>query len=421
MKAFLKYFIMSLVSIAAVIAVVYQYDLYVWQQPQKQMWIVNGLLFDGTSDKAIKNPGIVIKDGKIACLGSHCEIPQDTVTIDASGKAIVPGLIDLHGHFFAGKSKQPGQSLPSVIWEQFRFLPDVRRKLIKAGITSYRSLGDVAPAIFDLKQKLSEQDLAGPRLFISGPIFTVKGGHPTQKKGIPKWVIDLITVQSNDAEYVKQQVTALVKQGIDGVKVVYQSHTNEQGVVTMPRMSKKTLQAITDEARKHGLWIAVHTGTPAETVEAISAGITTIEHGVRHGNLIQSKVMQQIVSSDIVYVPTLGREPKGHLNISALSQAGVMLGVGTDMPVETADGYSYHNELSRMVNAGLTDVKALIAATRNGAQALGKLDVLGTIEEQKYADLLIIDGLPWQDISDLKNIELVILSGRIAFDKRAND
>lgn len=421
MKTLFKYIIMSIISIAVVIAVAYQYDLYVWQQPQKQLWVVNGQLFDATSQKAIKNPGILIKDGKIACMGSQCEVPQDTVTIDASGKAIVPGLIDLHGHFFSGKSRDPEQSLPSVIWEQFRYLPEVRRKLIEAGITSYRSLGDVAPAIFDLKQQLKDQDLAGPRLFIAGPIFTVARGHPTQRRGVPSWVIDRMTVQSDDPQYVKQQITELVKQGIDGVKVVYQSKTNEQGVVTMPRMSYKTLQAIIDEAQKHGLWVAAHTGTPAETVEAINAGITTIEHSVRHGNLIQPQLIQQIINNDIVYVPTLGAEPKGHLNIPTLNQAGVTLGVGSDRPVVMADGFSYHNELSRMVDAGLSDVEALIAATRNGAKALGKLAVLGTIEEHKYADLLIVDGLPWQNIEDLKNIEWVILSGRIALDNRVNN
>jgi len=69
-----------------------------------------------------------------------------------------------------------------------------------------------------------------------------------------------------------------------------------------------------------------------------------------------------------------------------------------------------------MVKAGLPDVKALIAATRNGAKALGKSKELGTIEVGKYADILLIDGQPWHDITELKNIDMVILSGRIALD-----
>lgn len=167
-------------------------------------------------------------------------------------------------------------------------------------------------------------------------------------------MLERSTVQSDDPVYVKQQISSLAKQGIDGVKVVYQSYTNEQGVVIMPRISNKTLNAITNEARKHGLWIAVHTGTPEETDKAIAAGITTIEHGIRHGNLIDKKTMQKIVGNNIIYVPTLGKEPQGHLNIAALNQSGVMFGVGTDSPVEMINGNSYRQELSRMVKAATT-------------------------------------------------------------------
>lgn len=416
MKKFFTYFTLSIIIITATFMMAYQHNLYVWENPQQNMWITNGQLFDGTNEQVTNNPGILIKEGKISCIGSTCKIPQEVVYIDATGKSIVPGLIDLHGHIFSAKEEGIQQSIPAIIWDQIRFLPSVRQELISAGITSYRSLGDVMPAIFELKKELNDQNIAGPRVFIAGPIFTIKGGHPT-KRGIPNWVLERMTVQSDDPEYVRQQIVTLAKQGIDGVKVVYQSYTNDQGVVTMPRISSETLHAITSEARKHGLWVAVHTGTHEETDEAITAGITTIEHGIRHGNLIQPKTIQQIVNNNIVYVPTLGREPQGHLNIAALNKSEVMFGVGTDSPVEMINGNSYHNELSRMVNAGVSDVQALIAATRNGAVALGKSDNLGTIEVGKYADILLIDGQPWQDITKLKNVEMVILSGRIALDK----
>jgi imidazolonepropionase-like amidohydrolase len=417
MKKIFIYLSLFVITAASILVISYQNNLYVWDNPQQNIWIVNGELFDGTGEQAIKNPGILIENGKISCIGSACERPKKVIQIDAAGKSIVPGLIDLHGHFFSAKAQGSDQSVPAMIWDQFRFLPSVRRELIAAGITSYRSVGDVMPAIFTLKTELNEQNIAGPRLFIAGPIFTVKGGHPTRDKRIPSWVLERMTVQSDDPIYVRQQIATLATQGIDGVKVVYQSHTDENGVLTMPRISNETLLAITSEARKYGLWVAVHTGTPEETDEAIAAGITSIEHGVRHGNLIKAKTMQKIVENNIVYVPTLGREPKGHLNISALRQSGVALGVGTDSPVEMIEGNSYHLELSRMVSAGTTDAKALIAATRNGARALGKSNDLGTIEVGKYADILLIDGQPWKDITNLKNVEVVILSGRIALDK----
>jgi len=338
MKKFFIYLSLLIFIITGSFIISYQNNLYVWESPQQNMWISNGQLFDGTSEQAINNPGILVENGKISCMGSSCKVPQNAILIDATGKGIVPGLIDLHGHFLSAKAEGVEQSVPAMIWDQLRFLPSVRRELIEAGITSYRSLGDVMPAILQLKQELDEQNIAGPRVFVAGPIFTINGGHPTQDKRIPSWVVERATIQSDDPVYVKKQIDSLAKQGIDGVKVVYQSHTNRKGVMTMPRISYETLQAITSSARKHGLWVAVHTGTPAETNEAIEAGITTIEHGIRHGNLIDSKTMEKIIENNIVYVPTLGREPQGHLNIAALNQSGVAFGVGTDSPVEMKRG-----------------------------------------------------------------------------------
>lgn len=305
-----------------------------------------------------------------------------------------------------------------MIWNSIRLQPDVRRKLIESGITSYRSVGDPNSGIYELKNSLDMQEVASPHMFIAAPIFTAPGGHPAQSKRIPKWMIDEMTVQSDDPEYVKTKIAALVEQGVDGIKVIYQGHTNEHGEVILPRISIETLQAITAEARKFGLWVAVHTGSPEETNEAIKAGITTIEHGVRHGNIISSETLQLIVEHYIVYVPTLGREPKGHLNIHSLHQAGIQFGVGTDTQGNMIVGDSYHNELSRMVEAGIPDAEVLLAATRNGAVALREIDQMGTIQVGKFADLLLVNGHPWLNIRDLKNIEMVVLSGRIALDKR---
>ena len=418
LKKLLAYFAVISVISTITFMIAYNHNLYVWQQPQQNMWIHHGSLFDATGLQPVKNPGILVVDGKISCMGDDCKVPQGALQIDATGKAIVPGLIELHGHFFGSQVKAGRPGVLAMIWDSIRFKPSVREKLIDAGITSFRSLGDPSSGIYKLKEQLHNQEIAGPRMFIAGPIFTVKGGHPTKGK-IPSWMIEQMTVQSDDPEFVKQKIAELVKQGIDGIKVVYQGHTNKEGLVIMPRISKATLNAITNEARKHGLWVAVHTGSQEEAIEAIQAGITTIEHGVRHGDIISTETLKLIGESSNIYVPTLGREPQGHLNVPSLYEAGIKFGVGTDSQGGMIVGDSFHNELIRMVNAGLPDADALLAATRNGAMALGKASEIGTIEVGKYADLLLVDGQPWHDINELKKVELVVLSGRIALDKRA--
>ena len=414
MKKFFLYLIGFFIIAGLAFVFAYQHDIYTWKNPQQDIYISNGSLFDATSEQTRTNPGILVSQGEIVCIGSDCEVPSYAIKIDSTGKSIMPGLIDLHGHFFGGKQPSKDDSVLATIWDQLRFLPSVREDLLKAGVTSFRSLGDIAPAIFDLKKSLSQDMLAGPRLFIAGPIFTVAGGHPTQRKDIPAWVLQLMTFQSDSPEQVSAKIEQLVAQGIDGVKVVYQGHTDDHNDIEMPRMSKTTLQAITRLAQEKGLWVAAHTGAQNETIEAIETGITSVEHGIRHGNLIRQDTLDAVLKYDVTYVPTLGREPKGHLNIAKLAKANVRLGVGTDSPVKQHGKFSYHQELKRLVDAGLTPTQAIIAATRNGAITLKKANKLGTIEQGKLADILIVDGRPWENIEDIAKINTVIINGRLA-------
>ncbi|ESP90666.1 MULTISPECIES: amidohydrolase family protein [Pseudoalteromonas] len=415
MKKFFAYLLVFLIISGLALVLAYKHDLYTWEKPQQNMWIQGGTLFDATSEFATSNPGILVTDGKIACLGESCNVTEKTLIIDATGKSIMPGLIDLHGHFFGGKEQSKHDNMLNTIWAQLRFLPSVRQDLIQAGVTSYRSLGDIAPAIFDLKKSLSQDKLAGPRLFVAGPIFTVAGGHPTQRKDMPAWVLKQMTFQSDSPEQITTQIEQLMSQGIDGIKVVYQGHTDSVNDIEMPRMSRETLATITSLAEKNGLWVAAHTGGQNETIEAINTGVTSVEHGIRHGNIIRQETLDAVTNNQVTYVPTLAREPKGHLNIPHLAQSDVMLGVGTDSPVKVHGQYSYHMELKRLVDAGLSDTQAVIAATRNGAIALKKSKQLGTIEQGKLADILIINGYPWDNISDIEKIDTVIINGRIGY------
>ena len=398
--------------LSALLAGGYHYELYTWNSKQENILIKNGTLFDAKSGDTRANPGILITSGIIQCIGAQCEVPVGVKTIDATGKSIMPGLIDLHGHFFSSSSTH--SHFIKMLWEQIRFLPKARAELIESGITSYRSLGDISPQIFDLKHALKSNRLAGPRLFISGPIFTVSGGHPTQRKDISPWVMKNMTFQSDDPEQVIAKVLQLAQLGTDGIKVVYQGYADHEGDVAMPRMSLDTLKAISQTARDNGMWVAVHSGSASETLEAVDVGISTIEHGIRHGNLINNTLLERVVDKNVVYVPTLGREPQGHLNISRLISANVLIGVGTDSPVRENGKSSYYQELKRLVDAGMSAKEVILAATKNGAQALKMSDKLGTIESGKYADLLIVDGEPWNNITDIEHVTTVIIDGRIA-------
>jgi hypothetical protein len=108
-------------------------------------------------------------------------------------------------------------------------------------------------------------------------------------------------------------------------------------------------------------WISHKSVVILNVVTGFKPALDSKVHGLEFlYGLWSLETMQKIVENNIIYVPTLDREPQGHLNITALNQSGVALGVGTDSPVEISNGNSYHHELSRMVNAGNSDAKALI-------------------------------------------------------------
>lgn len=400
---------LSIVVLAALLALYLAYndDLYVPTSVQESIVIEGGTLFDAVDTLTVVNSSIIIDQGKISCIGKECPKPANAKVIDAEGLTILPGFIDLHVHFFGQTGDHKGLGEMAKVWESVQTQPIARRAMHRHGITTIRSLGDLQSFIYDTKSGLSAGDLEGPRLLTAGPMFTAPGAHPANRDP-DGWITREMVIQVDVPAVAKTELQRVANSGATGLKVVYQPSSD------LPKMPIDVLFALGEESQRLGLWMAVHSGpTNQEVQTAIEAGADTIEHGVRHGNLIDAVSLDMLLSYNVVYVPTLGREPKGHLNIAALNGAGVPLGVGTDTQgSEMFFGVSFHNELERMVSAGLPHAEALISATRHGAEALGLAHELGTIEAGKTADIVLVSGKPWENIRDSRNVEIVIQNGR---------
>jgi imidazolonepropionase-like amidohydrolase len=192
---------------------------------------------------------------------------------------------------------------------------------------------------------------------------------------------------------------------------VLHGSVSEDGQRVLPTLSDATFEALVAEAKAHGLWVAVHVGPAHQTAQAARAGVTTVEHGVRNGNRIDDATVRAVVDNGVIYVATLGQEPDGHLAIPALQAAGVLFGVGTDED-------DYHDELGRLAAAGVPPAEVLVAATRNGAAAVQREHELGTLEQGKLADVVLVRGAPWLDVADARNVVTVIQDGYIVVDRR---
>lgn len=381
------------------------------EMPETPIVIRGGTLFDGTGSSLIRNTQIVVVGGEIQCIG--CPAPADAIVIDATNKAILPGLIDMHVHYYAPSQENAGASKLSLLLNYLKYRPDVRQNLHRAGITTIRSVGDVAENIMHIKNLQAGGDIEGPEVFCAGPVFTVAGGHPaaTTFQGDEALIRDATRLADTPIRG-EEAVIALERQGVDGIRVAYEDRGG-----TLSRLPKEVLTAIVEQSKKSGLWTAVSTGSPTEVRDALAAGATTIERG--NTGPADSVLWREVATSDCMLVPLLGSyaDPDSLVtmqeNAAMAAAYGVPIGVGSDIQTDSR-GYagSLHREMELLVEAGLTPTQVLLGATSQAARYLKTDHYLGTLKAGMRANLILVDGAPWNDISDIRKVEQVMQGGK---------
>jgi len=408
-----------------------------WEAPESSAIVVEGgVHFAPSRDTVREASRLVIQNDRIACVGDTCTAPKGARRIDASGLAVLPGLIDLHVHFDAPAGYTLNSSVPplAMAWSYMRHRPHVRRAFVEHGVTTIRSVGDPVGHRFGMiqrKEALEEHELAGPRLVTAGPSFTAPDGHPvsTIYEG-RDWVIRHATRQVTDPDTARTRVRRLADQGIDGIKIIYDEGAREQ---EFPRVDRNVLNAIVEAASQRDLWVAAHTSSREEVRHVLDAGVHTLEHGA-YDDTLSSGTLKQMAAEDVTYVPTLSvidnyveqsNMPEAVLkqamhNVRRAHNAGVPVGAGTDTQGPNMHfGRSLHRELALLVDAGLSPREALHAATLTAARAANR-EGLGQLAAGTSADLVIVDGRPWRDMRTLDAVKTVLRDGRTVVSERQN-
>jgi len=387
------------------------------QAPASTRAFTGARLFDGTDRAPIDNATIVVQNGRIVAAGPSASvtIPAGADRVSLSGKTVIPGLINAHGHV-----NNTARDLGTYA---------------AYGVTTVYSLGDEKPDAFAARDAQNTPSLNHSRVFVAGPVL-----NPT-----------------SPAE-ARQLVGKNVDMKVNMIKIRV-----DDNLGTTPKMAPDIYRAVIDESHKRGFRTAVHLFYLADAKSVLDAGADLVAHSIRDAD-VDAQVIGQLKARNICVVPTLMREVSTFVydktpdffadsfftahadpawvkdlkdpaaqekvkvstsaqkykaalevakrNVKKLSDSGVTIAMGTDTgPVGRFQGYFELMEIEMMVQAGLTPKQALIASTRDAARCQ-KIDAdLGTIEAKKWADFVVLDADPLLAISNVRKINAVYIAG----------
>jgi len=408
-------------------------------------------VWDGTGAAPVQDAVVVIKGDRIDAIGPRgsVTVPVDARTVDAKGKTIIPGLINMHGHVGMTKGLKQGKEN----YTKENILAQLKQ-YARYGVTTVMSLGTDFEAMFELRGPAKSDESPRAAVFTAGRGFTGKNGYPAVLPGNAG-----IPVEVDNVDEVKAHIQELAQQKVDMVKIWVDDHWGHY-VKIRPELYK----AIIEEAHKNNLRVMAHLFYLGDAKSLVGAGLDGMAHSVRDRE-VDDALIKTLKEKNSFAVATLTREestfiyaeppaflddpffarwtdpevikalkdpawgkkvksdpdfPKyagqlkmGQKNLKKLFDAGVKLAFGTDTgPPARFQGFFEHRELELMVQAGLTAAQALKIATLNTAECLRAEKDVGTLEKGKRADLIVLDANPLEDILNTRKINQVWIGGR---------
>ena len=407
------------------------------QEDSSRMTVLAGVnIVDLDGGPAMMGARVYIQEGLIASIepsGAEPRIPPGAEVIDAGGLWLVPGLMNMHVHLGLVLPGAEGAALVNETEAELALrMAEAARGSLLAGVTTIRTTGERAHADLALKRAIDRGAIEGPRIFSAGEAVQVTGGHGSE-----------IGVRANDGPYeFREAVRLQIRAGASWIKILISGGiATPDGDIAGSFLTDDELEAVTDIAHRLGVKVTAHSGSPIATRQAVEAGVDGIEHGYfltpevfelmrEHGTWL----VPTIVVSQPATMPFFERigSPQWYLDrvqmvgvrhFQGLRDAiasGVRIALGTDqLPQEPNDGtIATVREAEYYVEAGMTPLQALRAATIEPAIMLGVDAELGSIEPGKLADLILVEGDPTDDISALRSIVLVMKNGKIVRDDR---
>jgi imidazolonepropionase-like amidohydrolase len=408
------------VMLGALLSIAYFHELYTPPDEEQPalLAIAGGTLIDGSGGPPLQDATILLGADQILDVRRGGSGPRGAEFIRIDGLFVIPALLDAAVYFEAPVGDEVDYMTGEWAWETTRGLPEHRRAFLEAGITGVQDLGSAASSILRTRSLLEEGELAGPRLWTSGPILVapdngwVRERYPTR---LDETTLPIATVEEGRA-----WVRALGEQGVDLISLDYRGS---------PLPDAEALALLIEDAHALHLRVVVQTASLDEARQAVRAGADALVGGVTlEGQPLDGEILAAMIAGGVFYIPTLGAvEMEGEeaaasletalLNTWLARQAGVPVVAGSGTAGRDVEyGQSLHRELELLVAAGLTPAEALRSATFQAARLLGVEHKLGTVAENKLADLVVLTASPLDDIRAVGQVQMVIQNGLILVD-----
>lgn len=380
------------------------------------------------------NMTIIIEDDRITGVQDGFAQVEGATVIDLSDKFVLPGLMDMHVHLQGqlGPDNDRDTLKMSDQLMQMRSIHYAMNTLV-SGFTTVRDVGSSSQEMYAMRDAINHGWIDGPRIIAAGGVG-ITGGHADISGVSPDLMLMMTSPNVCDGPYDCRRATRnVVKYGADLIKITSTGGVmTERATGTGQQMEADELREVVKAAERMGRKVASHAHEEDGIIAALEAGVASIEHGTYTGPdaiklfrktgaylvptllagktvatmAVESDFMPQTVKDKAIRV---GNDMAG--NFAKAHKAGVNVAYGTD------SGISVHGtnaqEAVLMVEAGMTEMEVIVAATINAADLVDMSDSVGTIETGKFADVIAVDGSPLESIEELLNVSFVMKGGKV--------
>jgi imidazolonepropionase-like amidohydrolase len=377
---------------------------------------------------------VIVEDGVITGVQKGYAETEGATIVDLRNAFVLPGLMDMHVHL-------QGELGPENDRDTLKMSPQLMQmrsayyamNTLLAGFTTVRDVGSSEQEMYALRDAIDAGWIDGPRIVAAGGVG-ITGGHADISGVSPDLMKHWTSANVCDGPYdCRRAARNVIKYGGDLIKI-----TSTGGVMTQratgtgQQMEMDELTEVVRAAARMGRKVAAHAHEEDGIIAALEAGVASIEHGTYAGPrairlfketgayLVPTLLAGKTVATMAVEADFMADEVKEKAlrvgndmagNFERAHKAGVRVAYGTDSGI-SAHGTNAE-EAVLMVEAGMSEMDVIVAATINAADLIDMSDSLGTIENGKQADIIAVDGSPLDDIAALLAVDFVMKGGKI--------